>query len=381
MGAIFSRIGMMTAPCFLQFALIAPSSRTAARKLLQDKVTRDTLVGKAAVVTGVTFGGVGFYVAQALALEAGMAVFLCGRNVEKVRDAVRRITDQAASEGRKKPTLYPIIIDLDDLDEVQRASEDIAEILRREHNGELQLLINNAGGAVAKFRLTKQGIESNVGGNYVGPFLLTRELLPNIRLAGNKHSVSPRVVNVSSIAHAFGTGYTSTSLLEAPERGGASEGVISEDKKRDDGQLSFRWGEVSSLASYALSKNMQILHCRSISKHERENGVRAVSCHPGSIASNFGSSFSPSLAFIRKLYYLYLLAPFNYSPDQGGATPIHCALSPAINDARGPGGRGAYYHATRHEVLPITPDGGDFEDVFYQVTSQVVDEKLAGMVM
>jgi retinol dehydrogenase-12 len=381
MGAIFSRIAMLTAPCFLQFALVAPSSRTAARKLLQDKATRDAVVGKAAVVTGVTFGGVGFYVAQALALEAGMAVFLCGRNVEKVRDAARRIADQAEAEGKKKPTLYPIIIDLDDLDEVQRASEDIAEILRRDHGGELQFLINNAGAVVSKFRLTKQGIESNVGGNYVGPFLLTRELLPNLRLAGNKHAVSPRVVNVSSIAHAFGTDYTSTSLLEAPERGGASEGVVSEDKKRDDGQLSFRWGEAGSLASYALSKNMQIGHCRSISKLEKHNGVRAVSCHPGSVSSNFGTKFSPSLAFIRDLYYNYLFGPFNYSPDQGGATPIHCALSPAINDAEGPGGRGAYYHATRHEVLPITPAKGDFDDVFYQVTSQVVDEKLAGMVM
>lgn len=130
MGAIFSRLGLVIAPCFLQLAAIAPSSRRCARQLLEHKPTRDTLVtapplaprpsaqpdhfltakkvGKAAVVTGITYGGCGFYTAQALALEAGMAVFLCGRNVDKVRDAGKKITEQAASEGKKKPVLYQV---------------------------------------------------------------------------------------------------------------------------------------------------------------------------------------------------------------------------------------------------------------------------------
>lgn len=56
-----------------------------------------------------THGTIGFYIAQALALEAGMAVLLCGRDVEKVRDAARKIAEQAAAEGKLKPIMYQVI--------------------------------------------------------------------------------------------------------------------------------------------------------------------------------------------------------------------------------------------------------------------------------
>ena len=126
---------------------------------------------------------------------------------------------------------------------------------------------------------------------------------------------------------------------------------------------------------YAISKGMQVSHCRALARRERDSGVRAVSCHPGSVASNFGNFHA-----FGKAYYNWL-SIFQYTPDQGASTPIHCALSPALNGPSSGGGRGAYLHCTRHEVTPYMPGGDAFDDELFEVTERIVDEKLCGMVM
>lgn len=61
----------------------------------------------------------------------------------------------------------------------------------------LALLMNNAGTMETGRRLTEDGLERTVSVNYVGPYLLTRRLLP---LMGE----GSRVVNMVSCTYAIG---------------------------------------------------------------------------------------------------------------------------------------------------------------------------------
>lgn len=61
----------------------------------------------------------------------------------------------------------------------------------------LALLMNNAGTMETGRRLTEDGLERTVSVNYVGPYLLTRKLLP---LMGE----GSRVVNMVSCTYAIG---------------------------------------------------------------------------------------------------------------------------------------------------------------------------------
>lgn len=54
------------------------------------------------------------------------------------------------------------------------------------------------------YKLTEDGFESQLAINYLGHFLLTHLLLPQLKAAGTKEFNS-RIVNVSSCVHLLGT--------------------------------------------------------------------------------------------------------------------------------------------------------------------------------
>lgn len=78
-----------------------------------------------------------------------------------------------------------------------------------------QVLINNAAAAMGPFTLTVDGLENQFATDHVGPFLFTKLLAPKL-LAAATASYTPRVVFVSSNAHAFGKG-VDLSVLAKPD--------------------------------------------------------------------------------------------------------------------------------------------------------------------
>jgi NAD(P)-dependent dehydrogenase (short-subunit alcohol dehydrogenase family) len=144
--------------------------------------------GKLAVVTGAT-GGLGYETALGLA-RAGAEVLVTGRNAEKGRRAIERIQDLVPSAQVRFEML-----DLASLASIRAFAADMVA------NGRpLHLLINNAGVmALPIRRLTEDGFEMQFGTNHLGHFALAGSLLPLLRSAK-----SPRIVNVSSVAHRGG---------------------------------------------------------------------------------------------------------------------------------------------------------------------------------
>lgn len=133
------------------------------------------LSGRTAIVTGAN-SGIGLETAKALA-AAGARVVLAVRDVKKGETAAAAMF--GACEVRQ--------LDLASLDSVRAFAAS--------WDGEVSLLINNAGLMIPPLTRTADGFESQFGTNHLGHFALTNLLLPR---------VTGRVVTVASDAHRFG---------------------------------------------------------------------------------------------------------------------------------------------------------------------------------
>jgi NAD(P)-dependent dehydrogenase (short-subunit alcohol dehydrogenase family) len=130
------------------------------------------LTGRRIIVTGAT-NGVGLATARALA-RAGAHVILAVRNLELG-------AQRAAEMGGDTSVLK---LDLAEQASV-RAFPDLFD-------GEVDVLINNAGLVAQTRSETVDGFEVTLGTNFLGPFALTNLLLPRVR---------SQIINVGSDAH------------------------------------------------------------------------------------------------------------------------------------------------------------------------------------
>src|SRR6187401_3589788 len=142
--------------------------------------------GRTAIITGANTG-LGYETAAALAAK-GAHVVLAVRNLDKGKDAARRI--EQATAGAK--------VDLQELDLTSLASvRDAADHLKADHES-IDLLINNAGVMFTPKSTTKDGFELQFGTNHLGHFALTNLLLDRVLAAPGS-----RIVTVSSVGHRF----------------------------------------------------------------------------------------------------------------------------------------------------------------------------------
>jgi retinol dehydrogenase-12 len=144
---------------------------------------------RTAIVTGST-KGIGFVTAKKLA-QKGFRVVVTGRAQAGADEAAKKVIAEVPGANA-----VGMALDLATLDGVR----DFA----RRFEGPLALLVNNAGNMSldAAPVLTKDGIEATLATNTIGPFLLTRLLLPHLR-----EGAPARVVNVGSRAHMPKSGY------------------------------------------------------------------------------------------------------------------------------------------------------------------------------
>ena len=137
---------------------------------------------KLAVITGAD-GGMGTEITRAVAL-AGYRVIMACCNREKAEAKREWLVKETGN-----PEVEVMYIDLASLASVADFAERLCARGER--------LMNNAGTMETGRRLTEDGLERTVSVNYVGPYLLTRKLLP---LMGE----GSRVVNMVSCTYAIG---------------------------------------------------------------------------------------------------------------------------------------------------------------------------------
>ncbi|MCX4706631.1 oxidoreductase [Streptomyces sp. NBC_01352] len=205
------------------------------------------LTGRTAVVTGAN-SGLGIPTAQALG-AAGAHVVLAVRDLDKGRMAAAAVP--GSHEVRH--------LDLADLASVRQFAAS--------WDGDLDLLINNAGVMMAPEGRTQDGFETHFGTNHLGHFALTNLLLPHI---------TDRVVTVSAAAHRWVNGINF-----------------------DNPNLT---GDYNARKAYGQSKLANLLFTLELQRRLSEIGspVRALTAHPGLAATNLLRTPKPMLRmFIR----------------------------------------------------------------------------------
>ena len=143
--------------------------------------------GRVIVVTGAN-SGLGYHTSRALAQRGGRVIMAC-RNLERGEEARQRLMQES-------PLHVPEVwqLDLASLDSVKRFAKKY-----RDEEGQLDLLINNAGLMAIPYYKTEDGFEMQFGVNHLGHFALSARLWPLLSA-----TTGARLVQVSSLAHLMG---------------------------------------------------------------------------------------------------------------------------------------------------------------------------------
>src|SRR5256714_7581914 len=191
-----------------------------------------SLDGRTIVVTGAN-SGIGKVAARELA-RAGARVTLAVRDTTKGEAAAAEMTGDVGVRE----------LDLSDLSSVRAFAE--------AWEGDLDVLINNAGVMATPLTRTKDGFELQIGTNHLGHFALTNLLLPRI---------TERVVTVSSGAHRTG--------------------------KIDLDDLNWEQRDYQRWRAYGQSKLANLLFTLELQRRLDDAGseIRALAAHPGYAAT------------------------------------------------------------------------------------------------
>ena len=233
---------------------------------------------KLAIITGAGTG-MGFEEAKAVAGKGFHTIMAC-RHPEAAEERRREIAQVTGNEH-----IEVMGIDLADLSSVRRFADEVKS--RFEH---LDLLMNNAGTLETGLHKTVDNLEQTVQVNYVGPFLLTRLLLP---LMGE----GSRIVNMVSLTYRYGS-------LDFPDffqRG--------------------RKGSFWRIPIYSNSKLALTLFTFNLAERLKDKGITVNAADPGIVSTDIIRMHN----FIDPLTDIFF-RPFIRTPRQGADTAIHLLL-------------------------------------------------------
>uniref|UniRef100_A0A8C6SYR2 Retinol dehydrogenase 12, like n=1 Tax=Neogobius melanostomus TaxID=47308 RepID=A0A8C6SYR2_9GOBI len=243
------------------------------------------LDGKTVVITGANTG-IGKEAAIDLAKRGARVIMAC-RDMERGQAALKEVVESSANEN-----VACMKLDLSDTKSIREFADNINK------EEKLNILLNNAGVMVCPYGKTADGFEMQIGVNHMGHFLLTYLLLDLI-----KKSAPARIINVSSVAHRFG----SINLED-----------INSEKSYDKN------------GAYAQSKLANVLFTRSLAKRLEGTGVTAYSLHPGVVQTDLCRHLNGPQKFVMKV-----ISPFTKSSTQGAQTSIYCAVEPSLDKESG----------------------------------------------
>ncbi|KAJ6628592.1 hypothetical protein B0H10DRAFT_2209497 [Mycena sp. CBHHK59/15] len=262
--------------------------------------------GKNVLITGTSLNGIGFETARVIAKYANLVV-ITGYNAERLK-----LTEEGIKKDVPSANIRQLTLDLSSLAAVRRAAAEVnASPLP------LHVLIHNAAAVIGPFKLTVDKLENQFATDHVGPFLLTKLLAPKL-LKSATADYTPRVVYVSSGAHAFGAGVDFDNICPNPDP-----------------------TKHTSTGAYFQAKSANILTALELSK--RSGGkINAYSLHPGVIFTNIHQK-EESIADMQALGFIgpdrQPLENGNFewkTIPQGAATTVAAAFDPSLNAWRVP---------------------------------------------
>ncbi|KAG5916134.1 hypothetical protein E4U42_007791 [Claviceps africana] len=299
--------------------LVAWSNVTQSLLIPKPSLTQDNLtdqLGKVHIVTG-GYAGVGKELVDIL-YQHNATVYMAGRSPEKATAALNTIK---AAHPSSKGRLEFLSVDLSDLTTIKRAVQDFTAKEDR-----LDVLVNNAGVmAPPSGSKGKQGHELQLVTNCLGPFVLTKALLPLLRrTAASSPPGSVRVIWASSLA----------TNLSSPTGG------VQLDQKGAPVEACLR------MTNYGQSKAANLLYAVEFHRRHGGDGILSVAFNPGNLKSELSRHMNfPAWLGIKLMCY-----PARY----GAYTELYSGWSPDIKMEHGgmfviPWGRDGNY-ALRSDV-------------------------------
>ncbi|OJD30465.1 short-chain dehydrogenase reductase sdr [Diplodia corticola] len=282
--------------------------------------------GRVVVVTGVSRGGLGGATALAFARQNPSLLILVSRTQSKLDDVISDI--RAANPSLPAAAVTSVLVDLTSQATVRRAAADIKALTTR-----IDVLVNNAGFFLEQRTYSPEGIESQLAGNHIGPFLLTNllrdELVAAAAADGKKEAGATRVVSLTSEGHRVQPFRFHDHNIEGKP-------VPAEEEMRPmpdampkalveprDGYVGF--------SAYGQSKTANVLFTVGLNERVlKGTGVVAYVVHPGTIFTEVGRSVESQDALDS---FLGALNP-KASTDEGAATTMVAALDPALKDVK-----------------------------------------------
>ncbi|KAL6864102.1 oxidoreductase [Trichoderma novae-zelandiae] len=277
---------------------------------------RDQIVGKTILITGISPNGLGAATAHALARYDPASLIFTARTISKasaVADTVR------AEYPNLKTQIHVVHIDLSDPESTRQAAATIQKLTPH-----IDLMINNAAVmALPEREITKHGLEAHLATNFLGHFVLTTLLLPQLRAAGPK----ARVVNVVS-----GGFYVQPFRFSDYNFEGGKELPVDEQVDLENAErFGMDWvkdagtGYVPFLA-YSQTSTALMLYCKGLNEGYSGEKIKAFSAAPGVVLTELQRHLPGDFRNPKMVYK---------SASQGAASFLVAALDPSLEDQPG----------------------------------------------
>jgi NAD(P)-dependent dehydrogenase (short-subunit alcohol dehydrogenase family) len=214
--------------------LTFPSAKHYVKRLLRD--TPAPTGRRLAVVVGVTSAksSPAYFVAEELAVSGDMDVVLAGSCLETLRESCAAIYEEFLKRKARLGLLtvdttdlavIPVKLNANSLESVSQAARDIGRICHKFYKGQLHVLVNLGDQVLETHSVTENGVDANIGQNFLAPRLLAERLLPVLRAAATS-TYKPRLVQQGSVGHCMGGDFDPSRLRKLPREGGAPMGTV-----------------------------------------------------------------------------------------------------------------------------------------------------------
>lgn len=273
-------------------------SKFNARTTADEVIKGHDLTNYECIVTGGT-SGIGVETVRVLT-KAGARVVIGARDIEKAEKVAKRIRDQTKNSKIEVEKL--------ELDSLASVRNFVKAYLGRKRP--LHLLINNAAIMANPLTYTIDGFESQFGTNHLGHFTLTLGLLPALKDAAKFSGRKSRVINLSSVAHAFSN-------------------VDFED-------VNFKKRAYDPWAAYGQSKTANILFSVELTRLYANEGILSNAIMPGCIETGLQKYIRDDE--LKKFGWKDENGNINpniKSVEQGASTTIWAAVADELNDRGG----------------------------------------------
>ncbi|XP_046617480.1 retinol dehydrogenase 13-like isoform X1 [Neodiprion virginianus] len=252
---------------------------------------KEKLTDKVVVITGANTG-IGKETALEMARRDAKVIMAC-RDMYKCEESRQNIVLET-----KNKYVYCRKCDLSSFESIRQ----FVDRFKKEQS-KLHILVNNGGVMRCPKSTTADGIETQLGVNHMGHFLLTNLLLDRL-----KSSAPSRIINVSSIAH---------------RRGDIDVTDLNSEKDYDPAK------------AYAQSKLANILFTNELARKLQGTGVTANAVHPGIVDTDIIRHMGFYNSTFSKIFLYPFAWPFIKTPKQGAQTCIYAALDPSLKDVSG----------------------------------------------